>query len=136
MKTNYRRLRLHLEDEPSELQYRAKRYHPASVLRYKGRLFVIKSGSRDYVSAWSFDKGRRLVTVSINSCLGYAGIEEFEHEDGLTGAKLRKGEGTGESHCCAFFQNVNEELATDLGDNDFFDLGDSEQRDLLCQYLQ
>lgn len=136
MNTPYRRIILRLEDEPEELQSRARRYNPASVLRYKGRSFVIKSGSRDDVAAWSFDGGKRILVLSYNSRMGYAGVEEFHQEDGLTAAMLKKREGNGESRADVFVQNVNEDLRNELGeDEDFFDLSESHQRDILVEYL-
>ena len=133
--SEYRRLNIVREYEPYGMQHRAGRYNPAQTFKYKGRIFVLKCGTSDWVSAWSFDGGRKIITISVNSRMGYAGIEEFDREDGLTMAMIKARTGTGESSANAFFQNANEELVGDLNGEDFFGLSDTHQRDIMIPYL-
>lgn len=132
--STYRRLDITREYEPYEVQHRARRENPAQSFMYKGRRFILKCGTSDWACVWSFDGGRRLIATSVSPKYGYAGIEEFQYEDGLTQAMIRKQEGTGESHASAFFQNVNEELAEYVR-GDFFDYSEAWQRDTMIPYL-
>ena len=87
-------------EESFHCQLSGKRYNPASVLVYVrkglGYRFELSSGDNDSVTVWR--EGEELIVLSVNTSLGYCGLEVFALGDnaGLAGE--------------VFFQNAAEAL--------------------------
>lgn len=64
------------ETETYEEQRAAGRYHPASVIVWRGYRHTIGAGTSDDVNL--FEEGGRLYVTATNKGLGYIGLEIFE----------------------------------------------------------
>jgi hypothetical protein len=72
--------------EPYAIQHHCKRCNPAVMIKAASRYFIIGAGSRDDVEVMK--EGDFVFVLSINSRLGYAGLQRFELKDGLTSKEL------------------------------------------------
>lgn len=64
-----------IENETDEEQRLARRYHPATVVIWRGHRNIIGAGSTDRI--WLFEEGGELFVTAKNCGLGYIGLQIF-----------------------------------------------------------
>lgn len=110
-KSQFRRVNPAISFETEAEQSAAKRFNPARVATFKRKRCTLSAGTSDTVVCWV--KGNSLYALSLNSRLGYVGLQVFDlSTDGKTADE------TGNY----FAQNAFEQLPRDDMNADPFDM--------------